>query len=124
MSINFCTLTGSTIDTFCGNRRGIILQNLLTEKYPPAPAALGTNNRTVSIDFARRYPHLVQHVDHEIDRPQLQFEQPFVYVTAELMGKTGTQTIEATAQLEFVSVTDLKVEPSSAITVNISDFSI
>jgi len=126
MSINFCTLTGSTLDTFCGNRRSIIVNQLLTEKYPPAPSAPGTNNHHVSTDFARRYPHLVQHVEHEEIKP-LTFEQPFITVSAELLGDVGTQTLEAKVQMEFATVTDLKIGDSPApqdISVNISDFSI
>ncbi len=128
MSINFCTLTGSTLNTFCGNRRQIIVDRLLEEKYPPVPAFLGTNNSSVSIDFAKRYPHLVRHVEADEETPVLRFEQPFVTVTAELLGDQGTHQLEVEPHLHFVMVTDFRlvsVAPKQdEVVVNISDFEV
>lgn len=127
MSINFCTLTGSTLDTFCGNRRQLVLDRLLDEKYPTPPAVtLGTNNRNVSIDFAKRYPHLTRHVEDD-DVKTLEFEQPFIIVTAELLGIKGEQRLDADRNLNFVVVTDLQLMSTAApkqvdLAVNITDF--
>ena len=121
MAINACTINAFTINSARCRRPNL---------FPPNPPQqiLGTNNSSVSIGFAKQYPHLVRHVEHDIeDHPPLVFEQPFITVSAELLGSAGSQTIEAKQQLEFVSVIDLKVgEPikQTAVSVNISDFKI
>ncbi len=120
MAINSCSINAFTINSARCRRPNLFPPN------PPAVTVFGTNNSSVAVDFAKRYPHLVRHTEHELDdHPPLQFEQPFITVTAEFMGQTGTHTLEAKPHLEFVSVVDLKIsEPSPDITVNISDFSI
>ncbi len=119
MAINACTINAFTINSARCRRPNL---------FPPDPVVpiLGTNNRNLSIAFAERYPHLVRHTEHEVeDHPPLQFEQPFITVTAEFMGETGAQTLEATQHLEFVTVVDLHIgEHAPDITVNISDLSI
>lgn len=125
MAINFCTLTNSTIDTFCGNRRQLILDRLIEEKKNQTNF-IGTNNSSVRIDFAQRFPHLIRHVEDE-DRTPLNFEQPFHTVTVELFGDTGTHQLDTTSRLDFVVVTDLQVGPPRLhddVVVNISDFKV
>lgn len=131
MSINFCTLTGSTLDTFCGNSRQIILDRLLDEKYatPPVQPFIGTNNSSVSKDFTKKFPHLVRHAVEDDERPVLTFEQPFITVSAELMGATGSQQQEVTPRLDFVVASDLNISKTTTskeveLSVNISDFTV
>lgn len=120
MAINACSINAFTI-----NGARCRTPNL----FRPAPVVgiIGTNNRNVSNDFARQYPHLIRHSEHEVPQPHLEFEQPYITVSAELMGETGSQTLEAKVQMEFVSVTDIQFSEGSVapdITVNISDISI
>ena len=119
MAINSCTINSFTLNS-ARCRRAIII--------PPEPpvTSLGTNNAHVSVAFAKQHPHLVRHAEYEIeDQPQLKFEQPFITVTAELMGEVGTHTLESSTQLEFVSVINLHIsEYTSDDTVNILDTSI
>ena len=122
MSINFCTLTNASVDTFCGNRRSVVLNNLLQKKYPPVVTSTGGGSYQVRNEFAFNRPE--QFVRPEEQRV-LQFEQPFITVSAELMGMTGMQQIDLAPQLEFVVISDLQFpEPTSSVTVNITDFSL
>lgn len=129
MAINFCTLTNSTIDTFCGNRRQIILDRLLRERYPPAPpAVLGTNNASVREALVRQRPELFRRPVEDDERAPLTFEQPFITVSAELLGATGKQQLDAATRLDFVVVTNLKIgerrQQEATVAVNISDFKV
>jgi len=127
MSINFCTLTNSSVDTFCGNRRSIVLNGLLQKKYPPP--VQGGGRRVLRDTFAEQRPDLIV---REEDRPQLVFEQPFITVEVSMNGITMAQTLDAQQRLDFVTVTDLKVNPVTAspvdealeVAVNIADISI
>ena len=129
MAINFCTLTNSTIDTFCGNRRQLILDRLLEERYPPAPPpVLGTNNSSIRESLVRQRPDLLRRPVEDDERAPLTFEQPFITVAAELMGVKGVQQLDAAARLDFVVVTNLKIgegyREESTVSVNISDFKV
>jgi hypothetical protein len=129
MAINFCTLTNSTIDTFCGNRRQLILDRLLEERYPPAPPpVLGTNNSSVREALVRQRPELFRRPAEEEELTQLTFEQPFITVTAELLGTTGTHQLDAATRLDFVVVTNLRIgerhQLEATVAVNISDFKV
>jgi hypothetical protein len=123
MSINFCTLTNSSVDTFCGNRRQIVLDNLLNQKYPPA--ILGTANQSIRDTFVQQRPDLVRHVEDE-DRPTLNFEQPLVTVQVTMGGITMQHTLETHQRLDFVTVTDLEIRPvgPEQVTVNITDIQV
>ena len=122
MSINFCTINSSSINAFCANRRSIVIDNLINDKYGKI---LGTNNSSVSAQFARLRPDLVQHVIDDLEPHQLQFEQPFIVVTAELMGERGQTQLDATQQSEFVSAFDLKIgEPKGKIQISASNLKI
>lgn len=121
MSINFCTLTNSSVDTFCGNRRSIVLGNLIAEKYP-APF-VGTNNQGIRDTFAQLRPDLVRHVEVD-DRPPIAFEQPFITVEVWMDGVRMAETQESTQQLDFVSITDVVIGESKPMqeAVSITDF--
>lgn len=139
MSINFCTIGSNTVGTLCGYRRARVLQRLLDEKYTPVVS--GSSNHSVARNIGQRHLVPLTRIDAEqYETPALQFEQPFVTVSAELFGQVGQQTIEARPHLEFVTVVDLTVgaahtdsvsvsdltfsPPLLDVTVNITDFSI
>jgi len=106
VSINFCTINTSSINAFCANRRAIVIDNLIRDKYTQF---LGTNNSSISQQFVKLRPDLVQHVIDDLEPHQLQFEQPFITVTAELLGEVGTQQLEAAVQSTFVAAFDLAI---------------
>lgn len=123
MSINFCTINSSSINAFCASRRSIIIDNLIEDKY--GKPFIGTNNSSVSTQFAKLRPDLVQHVIDELEPQQLQFEQPFITVSVELLGSVGTQQLEAAPQNEFVAVYNLSVgEAKGKMNVEASDLTI
>ena len=115
MSINFCTLTNSSVDSFCGNRRGIVLNNLLQQKYPTP--STGTNPRVVRDAFAELRPDLIRHVEPD-ERPTINFEQPLITVEVWMDGVRMAETQENTAQLDYVSITDVTIGESVPEAVN------
>lgn len=117
MAINSCTINAFTINSLRCRRPDLF------RPLPPVDTVAGTNNGHIRDTFAIQHPDLVRHIENE---PVLQFEQPFVTVTAELMGETGSQTLEAKQQLEFAVVTDLTIGEgrNEDVAVNISDFTI
>lgn len=130
MSINYCTLASNTIDVFCGPRRGLVFNKLVQILHPPIvnPQPIGgnpqqvRNTATIAQLLARQQrPHF--DVD---EREPMVYEQPFISVTVELFGSTGTQTMDVSSvNVDIVSVTNVdfgSVEPE--IVVNIQDFEI
>jgi hypothetical protein len=117
MAINACSINAFTIDAARCRRSNLF--------RPPVGPTFGNGNGTVRDKFAEVRPHLFD--KERTPEPQLYFEQPFITVTAELLGSKGLQTVEAKPQLEFVVVTALEIgepEEAQAITVNILDLSI
>jgi hypothetical protein len=130
MSINYCTLGAATVDGFCGTQRAKVLAHLIHQAghdvvVPPAPQPThgGSGGSSYGPGFRqqinqpqyRRPPEL----DRNIEAPPR--EQPYITVSAEFMGITGSQTIEVTQRLDFVTITDLEVNHDASITVNISE---
>jgi hypothetical protein len=127
MSINYCTLTASTTDAFCGRSRTVVLARLKAAKYPPT--VQGTNNQSFSHDLAKLRPDLVRQVFPDLEEhEQLNFEQPIITVSAELMGETGMMQLDREARVDFVMAMDFKIGPGLSsgppVTVNITDLSI
>jgi hypothetical protein len=122
MAINFCTLTRSSIDTFCGSRRQVVLNRLLEKKYPKNTAGAGQSVRDT---FALQRPDLFRRVEDD-ERPPLVFEQPLITVQVIMNGMSMQQTLESHQRLDFVTVTDLDIRPMSPeqVTVNIADINI
>jgi hypothetical protein len=119
MSINFCSIDRSSINSFCGSRRQVVLDRLLDEKYPVAPPAVitrGGNPQNIRNQFQIARPF-----EYE-EQPVLTFEQPFITVSVELHGKTGSQTLENQPQAHFVTVTGLAIEPTLMVSVSDMDF--
>lgn len=133
MSINYCTISTTTVDGFCGNQRAKVLARLLEEKYPvvnppiPSPGigsggwTFGPISGTTPVVSPPRYaPHRP-----EIDRVVVPYEQPWVTVTvSDIFSFRGSETLETTARLDFVMVTDVKFNDEHEITVNITEMEI
>jgi len=122
MAINFCTIGQDPIDGFCGIQRSKILARLIHEVghdvVPPKPHPPAGGMDIGGAGFwspfrSQDLPHNVQPV-----------EQPFITVTAEIFGMVGSQTLEASARLDFVLVTDLEINTLPEIAVNISEMEI
>lgn len=121
MSINFCTITNSSVLSFCGNRRGIVLNNLLAQKYPPPPVQ-GTNNRgtyyTVRKDAVPDVQQRWRTENDDEDLKFLDFEQPIVSVEVEFMGFKGIETQDfSNTQTDFVTVTDFSLNDVTIVQV-------
>jgi hypothetical protein len=125
MSINACNINSHTIDAICGYRRSVIIDNLINDRYPPTSGVHGTNNSSVSADFARLRPDLVRHINEPI-KPTWTFEVPQITVTVEIDGERKSYSLSAadgdaaTVLASNLNLVDV-VEP---ITVNISELEI
>lgn len=132
MSINYCTLSSSTIDTFCGNQRNKVLNRLLDEKYtvvqPPAPSSGGWTYGPISGTIPGVRPD-VSYAPPPYQRPELdrdlpKYESPWVTVTAEVFKFRGSETQETSVHLDFVVVTDIVFSDAPDISVNITEMEI
>lgn len=142
MSINYCTIGAQSIDGFCGSQRAKVLARLIREAghdvvVPPTPRpsgggiSIGPNLPSTSFRPGvlqpgqqpwRQQPYRPPQQDVDQNLPPR--EQPFITVRAEVLGMVGQETLEATARLHFVVVTDLEINSSPEITVNISEMEI
>ena len=128
MSINYCTLGSNTIDAFCGPRRGLIFNKLILELHPPVVQSIGGGN-TQQIRNTAAIAHVIaqQRSNFDIDeRDPMIYEQPFVTVTVELFGATGTQTMDVSSiNVDIVTITGLEFDSTGLeIDVNISELTI
>ena len=125
MSINFCTLTSSSVDSFCGNRRAIVLQNLIDEFRPPRPAGTGASNGgwtqgrpPANYNQVNRPrwepPEAPRYEPTELDR---------ITVTAEFLSLKGTDTQSVENRLDLVTVTDIHINPT-VVDVNIENLKV
>ena len=113
MAINSCSINGFTLH---GRRCSDKFAALVPILHPPIVASTGTNPRVLRDTF-----QLPRQFEIE-DQPHLTFEQPIITVTAEIFGVSGSDTQDVSAaQLDFVTVTDLELEPTLSIDVNITD---
>lgn len=112
MSINACSINGFTLN---GKRCSDKFAELIPIFRPPVPpvTTIQGNPRVLRDTFARP--------TYDIDDTPKTYEQPFVTVSVEFLGKTGSETQNVNdAQLDFVSVTNLKIETSVKPEIEIS----
>jgi len=116
MSINYCTLANSSVDSFCGNRRSIVLNRLIHE-LRPAPVVRGGN----PLHVRERIPQIIhrRRDREEEDQVVVPTELDKVMVTVTFEGQTGSETQQADHRLDIVYITELKVE-NTPLSVNIS----
>lgn len=124
MSINYCTLASSTLDSFCGNRRALVLDRLIDELRPPVTPSVG------SVGWTQRPPAkpIVRPAQRPYWQPpevprELPTELERITVTAEFLGLSGTDTQAITARPDLVTVTDIHIVPTE-VGVNIVDFEV
>lgn len=135
MSINYCTIGKNSIDGFCGNQRAKVLSRLIHEAghdiivVPPTPTPRPSSGGTSigirsGFDFRPDVRSPPFRREPEAQRPLQPQEQPFITVSAEILGMKGQETLEVSPRLDFVTVTDLEINEGPEITVNISDMEI
>jgi hypothetical protein len=110
MAINYCTLTSSTLDAFCGNRRAIVLERLIDELRPViGPAVSNPQSKWITARPPQKW-----------EPPALPTELERILVTAQFQELSGSSTQEVRSQLELVTVTDVHVQPTKVV-VNIEN---
>lgn len=110
MSINFCTISSSPVDSFCGARRAIVLQNLIDEAHPPVQQTGGGNPRAY-------LP--ARHVERE-EREPLQPVATEIIVTVETFGEIHMATQPFTELVAMVTVTNLEFSGSKVAPVSVN----
>lgn len=120
MSINFCTLDASSVDSFCGNVRAKVLANLIVEKYGVVP--YGSSSGAII------KPGVIAHQYHQYRQPdkwvppvistELDRIRVTVHVQAENFHGQDEQAVRPDQSVVVVS--NLKFE-GSTIDVNITD---
>lgn len=106
MAINFCTISSTTVDGFCGNQRAKVLARLIATARPPVA------NVPIGGGHIEHRPQPVWQRPEIITPPrQLDFELPFITVTVKgLFGENGAQTYEVMPQVEFVTAFNLEFD--------------
>jgi hypothetical protein len=101
MAINACSINGFTLHGRRCTDKFAILVPILHPTVPPVTYGVGGNPRVLRDTFVP--PRELE------DRLTLNFEQPFITVTVDHDGDIQSQTLEATQQLDFVTVTNLQI---------------
>lgn len=102
MSINACSINRQTINALCRRRSQVVVQPVVGH------ASTGVRQQA---DWIRP----------DLEQPVHTFEQPFITVSVEFMGKTGMQTLDvASTQQHMVTASDFTVA-ASEINVEVSD---
>lgn len=118
MSINYCTISSSAVDSFCGNRRAIVLARLINELRPPVPQTnvIRGGGPTPKFQQVRhdRWEQPVINPPTELDR---------ITVSAEFLGLKGSAFQDVDNRLDLVFITDIEIEPTT-VGVNISDLKV
>jgi len=129
MSINYCTISTSTIDGFCGIQRSKVIARLLDEKYPvvnpPTPSPRPGSGGVTYGGMPGRAPNpWFDPYTSDTTQP-IEYEQPYITVrVSDLFGEEGSETLFADAQMSFVTVTNLEFEDEDDISVNITGLEI
>ena len=117
MSINYCTISSSSVDSFCGNRRAIVLDRLIRELRPPVPA---TNKGGNPAHVRAPIPQISRRREEQWEPPTVvPTELDRIVVSVNFNGITGVAEQEVDGRLDLVYVTELKVEHVE-VSVNIS----
>lgn len=115
MSINYCTISNTSLDAFCGNRRQIVLNRLIAELHPPIPVSRKSGNPAHV-----KYPIPAVRRDERWEQPTITpIELDKIVVTAEFNGLLGSSQQDIDGRLDLVYVTDLEFA-GAEVSVNIS----
>lgn len=118
MSLNACSVNGSTINVLCSPARGKILNALLDIKYPDVTTARSGGVAHPAAGNFYRYHEREEQVPLEPVHMQL-------VVGVELFGITGTEAQDLTIRAtELVTVTRLCLDHDAQAQLNITDLSL
>ena len=117
MSINYCTITSSSVDSFCNPRRGLIFNSLVPILHPARPT--GTGGGTPHTDKVMQ-AYLSRRSQEKWEPPQIPTELERVVVEATFLTLKGTDGQDIRPGMELVTVTDIQVD-SAEVNVNIQD---
>lgn len=115
MSINYCTIANTTVDTFCGNKRAIVLSRLIKELHPEPIRHPGGNVQQ------SKYTNYTQAPRWE--PPVISTERDRIVVQAKFQELRGTDEQANEQRLDIVFVTNLRVDPAT-ISVNIKNIKV
>lgn len=122
MSINFCTLTSSSVDSFCGNQRSKILTRLIPILHPPHVP--GTGAGTPHTDAVYQAYMRARSREHEKwEPPPVPTELERVVVEVTFANIKGSDAQDIKPGFDLVTVTDLTIEPTK-VDVNITDLKV
>jgi hypothetical protein len=122
LSINYCTLAGSSIDTFCGGRRAIVLTRLINELRPPVPQPTEqTRGGGPTPKFHQAQQVRRDHWEQPTINPPTELDR--ITVAVEFQDLKGSAFQDVDNRLDLVFVTNIEIEPVS-VSVNISDLKI
>lgn len=106
MSINFCTISNSSVDSFCGRRRSVVLNNLIATLRPPA-----VKGHKWPVPGLTGYEEQPKIIHTELER---------ITVTATFANMTGMDSQEVKPQIELISISDLQFDTMQPV-ISISD---
>lgn len=116
MSINYCTVSQSTLNSFCSPRRGLIIAKLAAILRKPKV----TTKRGGNVQQAK-----YQNYTHPPvwEPPVISTERDRIVVSATFMDKSGHAEQLNTQRLDIVFITNLKLSDAQ-ISVNIQNFKV
>ena len=114
MSINYCTISSSSVDAFCNPRRNLIFNQLVPILHPPS-STVGSGG----------IPHgtpkfIFQRAPEKWEPPYVPTELERIIVEVQFKTLFGRDEQEVRPSMELVTVTDIQVEPV-VVNVNITD---
>lgn len=122
MSINACTMDVSSVDTFCGARRAIVLNALIHRLRPPVPPSAG---KASNGGWAKNRPPVQRPRWDQDEAPAyVPTELDHITVTVKLFGESASVTQKVENRLDLVTVTEVRVNQAPEIGVNIENFKV
>lgn len=118
MSINYCTVSSSSLDSFCGAKRAIVFNRLVKELRPtPTPSSLGGGKGAhLSVIPSSLSSRFSSRDTQPVFRPT---EFAVVTVQASFNGMIGAVSQDVTSgTLDLVYLTNLEIDHLSTV-VNI-----
>lgn len=125
MSINACTIASSSVDTFCGVRRAIVIGGLINQLRPPQPNTTHGGHGGWRKD---RPPSIFQGIHRpRWDQDEVPAYKPteldHVTVAVEFLHLKGSETQKIEQRLDLVTVTDVNINPTT-VGVNIENLQV
>jgi len=127
MAINYCTVSGSTINTFCSPQRAAVLARLIAVLHPSIeppilrPAHVGGGGGLAGNPVRNAPANQQRYANYQQsprwEPPVISPESDRIIVTAKFQNLSGTDQQDVLQRLDIVYVTNLRVE---AVTVDVN----